>query len=314
MTVKKETQPEIVDVQKIWDRAPHNAFTDLMRFQNEFYCAFREGEGHVSPDGALRVIRSKNGQKWESVALITSDSGDLRDAKLAIRPDGTLMLCGAESTILPGKPRNEGILQSLTWFSGNGTNWSEAYKVGDPNFWLWRATWHKGTAYSAGYGCRTEQGILRLYKSADGKQFPVHVDNLLEGNYPNETSILFSGDNTAYCLLRRDGEESSALLGIARPPYTEWAWKDLGVRVGGPHMIRIPDGRFIAAVRLYDDPVRTALCRLDPDAGTLTELLALPSGGDTSYAGLVWHDDMLWCSYYSSHEEKTSIYLARARF
>ena len=51
----------------------------------------------------------------------------------------------------------------------------------------------------------------------------------------------------------------------------------------------------------------------DPDRGTLAELLSLPSGGDTSYAGLVWHDNLLWMSYYSSHEAKTSIYLAKLR-
>ena len=34
-------------------------------------------------------------------------------------------------------------------------------------------------------------------------------------------------------------------------------------------------------------------------------------GGDTSYAGLVWREDLLWISYYSSHEGKTSIYLAK---
>jgi len=311
MVMKKEKQPEIVDVQKIWDRAPHNAFTDLIRFNDVWYCAFREGEGHVSPDGVLRIIRSEDGNIWESAALIKSDNGhDLRDAKLNITPEGKLMLSGAESQ----KPKEKGILQSMVWFSEEGTLWSKGHIIGDPNFWLWRTTWHKGTAYCAGYGCRTEKDRLKLYKSADGKQFQILVDNLQDENFPNEASLLFSGDNRAYCLLRRDGDESSALLGIARPPYTEWSWKNLGTRVGGPHMIRIPDGRFIAAVRLYDDPVRTALCRLDPDAGALTEILALPSGGDTSYAGLVWHDDMLWCSYYSSHEEKTSIYLAKVRF
>lgn len=50
---------------------------------------------------------------------------------------------------------------------------------------------------------------------------------------------------------------------------------------------------------------------LDPEAGTLTEQLALPSGGDSSYPGLVWHDNLRWVSYYSSHESKTSIYLAK---
>jgi hypothetical protein len=75
----------------------------------------------------------------------------------------------------------------------------------------------------------------------------------------------------------------------------------------------------IAAVRRYDAPVRTSLCRLDPEAGALSEFLALPSGGDTSYAGLVWQQDRLWVSYYSSHEpgpgddagNMTAVYLAR---
>ena len=30
-------------------------------------------------------------------------------------------------------------------------------------------------------------------------------------------------------------------------------------------------------------------------------------------AGLVWHAGLLWVSYYSSHEGKTSIYLAKVR-
>jgi len=59
--------------------------------------------------------------------------------------------------------------------------------------------------------------------------------------------------------------------------------------------------------------VRTGLCWLDPHAGTLTEALTLPSGGDTSYPGFAWHEGVLWVSYYSSHEGKSSIYLARVK-
>ena len=55
--------------------------------------------------------------------------------------------------------------------------------------------------------------------------------------------------------------------------------------------------------------VRTSLCWLDAASARLEEFLPLPSGGDSSYAGLAWHDRRLWVSYYSSHEKKTSIYL-----
>jgi len=41
-----------------------------------------------------------------------------------------------------------------------------------------------------------------------------------------------------------------------------------------------------------------------------TPLITLPSGGDTSYPGLVWHEGRLYISYYSSHEGRAAIYLA----
>ena len=44
-----------------------------------------------------------------------------------------------------------------------------------------------------------------------------------------------------------------------------------------------------------------------------TEIVAT-SDDDSSYAGLVRHDDgLVWVSYYSSHEDKTAIYLAKVK-
>jgi hypothetical protein len=303
-------QGKLASVRKIWDQAPHNAFTDLTRFGDRWFCAFREGKAHVSPDGALRVLTSGDGEKWESAALIKSPDSDLRDAKLTITPDKRLMLTAAKA-VRDGEKSGH---QSLVWFSDDGRQWSEPSEIGDRDFWLWRTTWHKDIAYSVGYGCREDNQWVRLYKCADGKKFNVVKDKLYEDGYPNETSLIFLPDDRCYCLLRRDGQPNTALLGIASPPYTDWQWKDLGKRIGGPHMIRLPSGRIVAAVRLMNGQIRTSLCWLDPDAGKLTEFLKLPSGGDTSYAGLVWHGENLWVSYYSSHEGKASIYLARVRF
>ena len=66
----------------------------------------------------------------------------------------------------------------------------------------------------------------------------------------------------------------------------------------------------LAAGRFYDDGEYTALFSIDPERGALTKLLRLPSGGDTSYPGLVRIGRTLLVSYYSSHEGKTAIYLA----
>ena len=44
--VATASAPEIISVRKIWDRAPHSAFsafTDLVRYQGKWFCTFREG-------------------------------------------------------------------------------------------------------------------------------------------------------------------------------------------------------------------------------------------------------------------------------
>jgi hypothetical protein len=309
LTARLMAAPEIVEVKKIWDRAPHNAFTDLIRFHDEWFCVFREGAKHVSADGALRIIASKDGNTWTSAALITNATADLRDAKITLMPDGRLMLSGAGALHPPAPTRH----QSIAWFSKDGRAWSDAVNIGEPNFWLWRTTWHKGAAYAVGYRT-TDEKLARLYRSDDGKTFQPLVPQLFTNGFPNEATLVFQSDDTALCLLRRDGTtNASGMLGSARPPYTDWAWRDLGVKIGGPNFLRLPDGRLVAAVRLYDGKVRTSLAWLDASAGTLKEFLKLPSGGDCSYAGLSWHEGLLWVSYYSSHEGKTSIYLAKVK-
>lgn len=298
---------ELVGVAKIGDRAPHNAFTDLVRYRDRWYCTFREGKGHVSPDGAIRVLTSADGKTWESAARLTSADGDLRDPKLSVTPDGRLQLNAASAL----HERKRFSHQSLVWFSADGRAWGEPAPVAAPNDWLWRVTWHGKIAYGVGYDCGKRKDT-RLYRSDDGRTYQTLVDPLHAKGYPNEASLLFLPDDTGLCLLRRD--EANGLLGTARPPYRDWRWLDLGRRIGGPALTRLPDGRLIAVVRLYDRKVRTAVCAVDAATGRFDELLALPSGGDTSYAGLVWHDGLLWISYYSSHEGRTAVYLARVRF
>ncbi len=314
-TAEEPPRPVLLEVKRIWDKAPHNGFTDLIRFKDRWYCTFREGQGHVSHDGVLKVIASDDGNKWEPVATFKSPRGwDMREAKFSVMPDGRLMLMGCEANRKVKPARH----QSLVWFTSDGSKWSEQIAVADSDYWLWRGNWHQGKAYFFGYGCRTDNRALRLYTSTDGKQFDSLIDKIkVEGTYPNETSLLFLPDDTCYCLLRQDGKPNSGYIGKSRPPYTAWTWKQLGVRIGGPNMIRLPDRRFVAVLRRYANrsrPVRTVLYFLDPDAATLTEALELPSGGDCSYAGMVWHDGLLWISYYSSHETKTSIYLAKVKF
>lgn len=302
------SQAEIISVEKISDSAPHSAFTDLIHFQRHWFCVFREGSAHVSPDGALQVLKSQDGNTWQSVARLTSPTADLRDAKITVTPSGQLMLCGAGALHQPAEARH----QSLVWYSDDGTNWSDAIEIGPPNYWIWRITWHEGKAYGVGYHT-IEPRETQLFVSDDGRHFEKHGKPFAIDGFSNESSLVFHSDDTAICVVRRDGKPNDALIGSSAPPYTEWTWKSLGAYIGGPALMQLPDGTHIVAGRRLAGPAKTVLWQLDPNTASLSELAELPSGGDTSYPGLVLHDGILWMSYYSTHEGKTQIYLAKIK-
>lgn len=289
---------------QIWHQAPHNAFTDLVYFHHTLWCVFREGSAHVSPDGRFRILRLLDGIHWLSSAVIRMEHADLRDAKFSVLPDGRLMLYGAGAL----HDKRQQSHQSFAWFSANGLDWSEPVAIGEPNFWLWRLAWFKQQALAMGYHCG-QPWMVRAYQTQDAKNFIPLSQAIYQGSYANESAICFEPDGTAWCLLRRDPE--NGLLGVTKAPYTDWQWSDIGCRIGGPAMIRLADGQLLACVRLYDQRVRTSLCKLDRLTGKLTEWQVLPSGGDCSYAGMVLRENRLYISYYSSHEQQSAIYISQ---
>jgi hypothetical protein len=303
------TAAQIIDVKKIWSEAPHSAFTDLIRWQDRWYCAFREGDNHVGSRGNLRIITSTDGEMWQSAATLEDPEYDLRDANLSIMPDGKLMAVGG-AQVAQGTGRKTGTFAS---YSENGTDWTTPALILPLGRWMWGVTWHDGTAWGVRYGAPDRKGINSLMASHNGRNFRAVVDEMfVEGDYPTEARIRFGQNNHAYCLQRCDGQPNLAYIGTAKPPYHKWKWKCLERYVGGPNLLQLPSGKWIAAGRLLDRKgPRTALLALDVEKGEVTPVLDLPSGGDCSYPGLVWHGDRLWMSYYSSHEDRASIYLAQ---
>jgi hypothetical protein len=296
---------ELVQCHMIWGRAPHNAYTDLVRFHDRWFCVFREGTLATSSDGSLRVLTSLDGDAWEPIAQVTWPDGDLRDPNLVTTPHGRLLLSAVAVSSGAGH-------QSLGWISEDSRQWSPPQPIGDPGQVLGRVSWHLGRAYSLAFHA-SGPAPLRLYTSADGVRFSVHSEAIPVPGEPTESSLLFLGDGSAFSLLRREGASPTAMLGRSRSPYRGWTWAELNKGIAGPNLVRLPDGRLLAAGRIIDDTIRTSLCWIDPEQETLTEFFALPSSGDTGYPGLVYHDGFLWVSYYSSHEGKAMIYLAKLR-
>lgn len=313
--------PQLVSCKKIWDAGAHNAFTDLIRFHGQWFCTFRESQSHVLGNGKIRVITSRDGEQWKSAALLAEDGVDLRDPKLSITPDHRLMLT-LGGTVHEGSKISE--RQPRVAFSKDGFAWSAPQRVLDKGDWLWRVTWHDRHAYGTVYNAQVKdyshtgpaEWNARLVKSEDGVHFQTVANFNIPGR-PNEATARFLKNGDCVVLIRREAGDKQAWIGLSHVPYTDWHWNPAGLFIGGPNFIVLKDGSMVAsgrAVKPEQIGVRTFVGKMD--LHSVTPELNLPSPGhwDCSYPGLVWHDGLLWVSYYSSHEGKTSIYLAKVRF
>ncbi len=312
------TQKYLLSVERIWDRASHSAFTDLVEFNGKLYCTFREGSGHVpgkeGTNGTIRIIASSDGQNWQSVALLEEEHVDLRDPKLSVTPDGRLMVLVGGSYY---EGEKLGVRHTRVSFSDKtGTRFSFPKpvlvdeKIRTDADWLWRVTWHRGTGYGVIYQSGTDEFKAHLVSTRDGINYQLVTTFDIAGR-PNEATVRVLSDGEMIVWIRRERGSLNGFIGGSKAPYKEWAWKEQNVRLGGPNFIVLPNRKWIGVTRGYlaDKKANTYVAWLSKDGAT-EPIVTLPSSGDTSYAGMVVRGDKLWVSYYSSHEGKTAIYLA----
>lgn len=306
----------LVSLSKIWSEAPHSAFGDLVRFRQQWVCVFREANGHVAAkgredDGRLRVITSSDGQRWTPAALIAEAGVDLRDPHLSVTPDDRLMITAGGSEY-PG-----GVFQgrhSRVLFSKDARQWTAPAKVLERGEWLWRVTWSGKTAYGVAKRGNPPDSPrrTRLVKSEDGLAWQPVVDLEIPGG--DETTIRFDRHGRMIAFMRRVSDDGDkAMIGVSAAPYRDWQWTRSGHFVGGPNFIVLGDGRLLGGGRVFEngDPKkpRTQIGFLNETS--FTPSLTLESSGDNSYPAFVEHQGAVWTMYYSSHEGKAQIYLAR---
>ncbi|MCH2183648.1 MAG: glycoside hydrolase [Mariniblastus sp.] len=307
---------EAQDAKKIWDNAPHSAFTDLIEWNGKLYCAFRVGNDHVprqaGDEGRIQLIVSDDqGQTWTDVVTLAEPKIDLRDPKLSVTPDGRLMILFAGSnydggSTLKGRDCRVAFGKTDGTFSKQHVIEFDSDVAGDVD-WLWRVSWAgDGTGYGVIYQPDQETWGLHLVKTRDGIHYELVKSFDLPGK-PNESTIRFDGERM-WIVVRNEARNGH--FGQSLPPYNDWKWVDVDRRLGGPDIERLPDGRWLMGTREYGDTTRTVYGIL-PASGKFQRIGALPSGRDTSYPGIVLQGDEVLISYYSGHEGKTSIYLAR---
>ena len=296
---------------KVWDSG-YSAFPSIVEYGGWYYVAFREAESHIfsrngQADGATRVIRSRDGEDWEPVALLAKEGFDLRDPKLSVTPDGRLMLTIGGSIYRDKK--FIGMIPQVS-FSEDGINFSDPADVkfeeeylNDNLNWIWRVTWFEGTGYGVSYSSKR----FALVKTTDGTNYSLVREFPEIPGFPGETTIRFTPDGTMYMMVRQEGDDCLGLWGRSKAPYSEWEWSKMNFHLGGPDFIILDDGTVIAGSRYtFDGGANKTMVLKGNLDGKFEETFIAPSGGDTSYPGFITVGDECWMVYYSCHEHMGS--------
>lgn len=314
-------------IRRVFDDGPHNAFTDLVRFQGRVYLTFRNcPDGHmVNPTSSVIIMASDDGKEWQQVHRFSVKRRDTRDPHFLVFNDKLFVYTGtwySGETTLPRDQYDLNLHLGYAAWSEDGQNWhSPVMLEGTFGHYIWRAATYGGKAYLCGrrkigfaVGPRGEGHDVEslMLESDDGLIWRKRA--VFQEVAGDETAFLFEPDGSIVGIGRRGG--SNAQLLRSKPPYTQWDRKDLDRYIGGPLITKWGDRYVVGGRHLTPDRgPKTSLCWLVGDQ--LHEFAELPSGGDNSYPGFVeLEPGRALVSWYSSHEKdeagktRTSIYLA----
>jgi hypothetical protein len=181
--------------------------------------------------------------------------------------------------------------------------------VYEPGWWLWRVRYRDGAFYSAAYTAsrpKPEYRETRLLRSEDGSNWSL-VSTVTKEHMAGEADLLFPEDGSVRLLSRTGNGSGNAMWMQSDPSRARWTLKDTGVLVHAPAFARWKDRLFVAGRAKGPEGSVTKVWEVKGDA--LVELLVLPSGGDTSYPGLLADPaslegdaPALFVTWYSQHE------------
>lgn len=295
---------------KAWGDGRHNAFTDLVSWNGSYYLCFRHGASHGSVDGEIRVMRSADLKVWEHCGTLNT-LGDDRDPHFAVKGDTLFVYFGIWDLIHQegAATVDRGCVRSAFAATQDGETWSKPQSVYEPGFWLWRVEVFDGVFYSAAYTARRPRTVpreLRLLRSEDGLNWEL-ASTIATENVSGETAMWTQPDGSLWALTRSNETSIGAIWSKSNPERTQWTNTATGVTIHSPAIARWNGRLFVAGRGFNEKDAVTRIWEIVDD--TIIERFTLPSGGDTSYPGLLVDPDSLgssepglFISWYSQHE------------
>lgn len=303
------------------DDGRHNAFTDLLHWQDHFWLAYISSPSHfASKQSKVVLLRSKDAKQWQEMARFSGDGEDIRDPKLAIIQDQLVLYA------LLNKQFDPEPYKTITAHSDDGMTWSAFADVTPAGWLIGRpVTRNHETWFAPAH--RIDHGTAALLRSTDGVMWDVH-STIHAGDRADETAVQLLADGSLLAVTRLEASggifgnaEAGTLISSAQPPFTEWTqlgWSKV-TRLDGPTLVR--DGERVYALGRRQVRVagrllgqgsalgqkRSAVFRVQ--GGELIHLVDLPSAGDTSYPGAVIVDGNMFVSYYTNDPRRDPSWL-----
>ncbi|MCX5660477.1 MAG: hypothetical protein NTW19_12250 [Planctomycetota bacterium] len=293
-------------IRRIYADSNHNMCTGAAWFAGALFVGFRQGDAHVSPNGKVIVLRSRDeGVSFEHVALLRGQV-DTRDAHLYKVGEKHLHCVCFETvpTCITG-----------TAWTEDGLTWSPYTRyTGADGWWLWHPECRDGKHYAVGYTWASSTNGLGIdaiawFESDDGIAWR-KIAILRQGSeIPSETNLVFRDNGEALLLVRREGGQMWPLLMTSKPPYREWTTQEIEVPIVGLAMWLVGDEIWFAG-RWFLKPsvAQMGVFRLEAgnSGGKPVLQMVLPAGPgfDFSYMGVARHplnSSRFALSYYSNH-------------
>jgi hypothetical protein len=283
----------------------HNAFTDLIRWNNDFYLAYRSAPSHISFQSKIVVQRSADAKTWTTLAELPYRGEDIRDPKLAVIKS-QLFLYSLKNVDPMAEPYG-------TVFSSSpgGQSWQPWQDV-QPGWLFWQPqSYDNKTWYVAAYS--TKQDQVALFQTQDGRNWS-KVSVISSGERQSETAITFTADGKLIGVIRLEGEGDllpATLIVTSIYPFQQWtSMRSQVTRLDGPSIFSYqglvfaigrsePAGGLVFGEQggLFNKK-RTSLYQVT--AGGLKKMTDLPGDGDTSYTAIVIYGNEAFVSYYTN--------------
>lgn len=314
-----QTFTDITNLQQlsVWNKAPFNSFTDLIKYNGSYYCAFREGSTHTSYDGKIRIVTSTDSKTWNSFCLLSLKNEDLRDPHFFIDSNNILSLSTS------GRQKNS--RENFLYKFQNGTFADNGQINADSVYYLWSFSKFNNSIYSIGYNVyqpcystlNSNDLKIRLFKNGNEAcgifdSLPLHSWITSAFVCPSEASMVFTPDSTLIAIVRDQDVLGYSHIGISKYPFTNFTWKKFPYYIRGPKLALLPDGRLFIAGASLINLYETYYAIVNPANDYAVETVkTFPSAGDSGYPGVIIEGNSVLISYYSSHEGNARVYIDR---